>query len=367
MPSNGVEQADQPKEETLYGRCTKGQKILAEILAETVYDCSLGGFLRHLTEEDGHEKLDKETTEAILSGEISEDEAYALIEEEKSVADITGDSTAAVADGGSATQPENYSAQITTAELEQTGRELSWDELREIVSDPQDGGVWSDTLKIHPDRVPENAFTRRQKPATRILVAMARSKAETFGDVLPSDELADLIDTYCLHLTDRANQDRGKAHIRRTYHELVEQHLWEHPNPTVNTYYTTEDRYHEAIETTIQEDIQPELVDDTPVIFNKRAWSTASDTELDKIEWHDDVGDHLEAAATARTIANQIDHATLVGMDFQLDDDAQDACHHFMLLEKRFTHAYEETVPEQDRKDIETHFVSDGVLTKLDR
>jgi len=364
MPGDGVAQPhDQPKDETLTAYCTPGQKNLAHALAEEVYNSSIGGLIRHLLEEAGHDQFDDEVVQTILSGDVTEDEAIALVKDEVSVEDINELPASAVADGGNATQPSNYSAQLTTAELKQTGRELSWDELRTIVADPEDGGRWSETLEIHPDRVPETAFKRRQKPVARVLTAMAR--AESYNGLLPADDLTDLIDTYCLHLTDRLNEERGKDYIRRTYRQNVEEYLWEHPNPSVNTYYTNEDRYLTAVDATIQEDINPALVEDTPAIFNQSAWEQAADRDVATVEWRDDLGDYIEFAATASAIGNEIDKDELAEMDFEQQEEANDAAHHFVQLWTAFLEDYREKVPKQERERVESHHVTDAALERL--
>ena len=63
--------------------------------------------------------------------------------------------------------------------------------------------------------------------------------------------LEDLVDEYCLHLTNRITadeQERGKAHIRETYTELVTAHLYENPSPTAQSYYRSEKRLEERLQ-----------------------------------------------------------------------------------------------------------------------
>ncbi|WP_433634017.1 hypothetical protein [Halomicrococcus sp. NG-SE-24] len=148
-------------------------------------------------------------------------------------------------------EPDSYYLTVTPDDLAEPGPELDWETLRDAVENPEDGGYWNDTLEIHESRVGEDVLKASHRPAARILSGLARSQAYENG-VVPRETIDDLVDTYCLHLTNRvadAEQERGKEHIRETYTDLITDQLYENPSPTADSYYCSTDTLQTRLQT----------------------------------------------------------------------------------------------------------------------
>ncbi|WP_433632919.1 hypothetical protein [Halomicrococcus sp. NG-SE-24] len=203
--------------------------------------------------------------------------------------------------------------------------ELDWATLRDAVKNPGDGGYWNDALEIHESRVSEETLKTSHRPAARILTGLARSQAYENG-VVPRETIDELVDTYCLHLTDRvadAEQERGKEYIRETYTNLVTDQLYENPSPTADSYYCSKD----ALQTRLQAELDTAqtVAERADTITDFDAWkqtteeTDAADDELHK-KWRRDlvrwVEDIVRAKHAGRTYVTElrsreytIDHA----------------------------------------------------------
>lgn len=176
-------------------------------------DCSQGAVLRELVDDAFAEQFDDldptyieqsrvsiEDLRALANDEITVDELNLEFESDKSIGEY---------------EPDSYYLTVTPEDLAEPGPELDWATLRDAVKNPEDGGYWNDDLEIHPSRVSENTLKASHRPAARILTGLARSEAYENG-VIPEDTITELVDTYCLHLTNRvadAEQERDKEHI----------------------------------------------------------------------------------------------------------------------------------------------------------
>ncbi|MFH5802182.1 hypothetical protein [Haladaptatus sp. CMAA 1911] len=211
-------------------------------------DCSQGALLRSLIEETYTEAFDDLNPQHIEQGRVSVEDLQALANDELTVDEL--DLETNTTDSVTEYEPNSYYLTVTPDDLAEPGPELDWETLRNAVTNPEDGGYWHDDLEIHESRIGEETLKASHRPTARILTALARSKATENG-ILPRPMIEDLIDEYCLHLTNRITadeQERGKAHIRETYTELVAAHLYENPAPTAESYYRSKNRLEERLQ-----------------------------------------------------------------------------------------------------------------------
>ena len=148
-------------------------------------------------------------------------------------------------------KPDSCYLTVTPEDLAEPGPELDWETLWDAVTNPEDGGYWNDDLEIHESHVGEDTLKASHRPAARILTGLARSQAYENG-VVPRETIDELVDTYCLHLTNRvadAEQERGEEHIRETYTDLVTDQLYENPSPTADSYYCSKDALQMRLQT----------------------------------------------------------------------------------------------------------------------
>lgn len=298
----------------IFARCTSDQKAKLDLLGD-YYESSNAGVVRHLIDEAFHDRFDSIDPELAHESDLSTSEILDLVQNDN----IDEDSVhaelqrATNEDETSDDTPRNYSTTLVPAELERSGPELDWDELREAVQNPEDGGFWSDDLEIHPDRLGDNTLRANHRAAGRILASVARaySRKKYNGEgIIREDDLEDLVDTYCLHLTTRFDRESGKEYVRETYLNLLKQHLWSHPKPEKGLYYLSEDRYEFAVSS---------FVSDIKTLLGPERW-TRDDDQTDR----DLAIDNFRTIAMARRVANEFSEDTLANADDDLADAAED-------------------------------------------
>ncbi|WP_129113865.1 hypothetical protein [Halegenticoccus tardaugens] len=296
----------------------------------------------------------------VAEGRVSAADLQALAQDEFTVDDLElgndGDYEPTDRD------PARYSTPVTPDQLASPGAKLTWQTLRDAVADPVAGGLWSDELVIHPDRVGARTLRQRHVPASRILAGLARSQA--VNGVVRAETLDELVETYAMHLTNRMDDTRGREHIRTEYGRILRTQLWADPRPTSDLYYTSEERYLTALAVVCDEATEV-LRETTPAIFDRRVWAEATDTQKSEREWHADVGWVLNAVATARQIVDDVAARTLRQLEITVDEDAKDPCHHFTRLAVSVVKAYRSTVDPVDRQRIEAHHIADKTRTHL--
>jgi hypothetical protein len=246
-----------------------------EVLA-VLNDCSQGALLRSLVEEAFTEEFDDLDPAYIERDRVSVEDLQALANGELTADDL--DLTTDTTDSIGEYEPDSYYLTVTPDDLAEPGPELDWETLRDAVENPEDGGYWNDDLEIHDSRVGEETLRASHQPAARILTALARSKATKNG-IVPRAIIEDLIDEYCLHLTNRVTddeQERGKAHIRETYSELVTAHLYENPSPTAESYYRSKKRLEERLQ--VEVDTSQTVREHADMITDIDAWKTRQET-----------------------------------------------------------------------------------------
>lgn len=204
-----------------------------------INDCSQGALLRSLVDEAFTEQFDDLDPAHIEQGRVSVEDLQALANDELTVDELELDTDAT--EPVTEHEPDSYYLTVTPNDLAEPGPALDWEILRNAVENPEDGGYWNDDLEIHESRVADTTLKASHRPAARILTGLTRSKAYENG-IVPQATIDELVDGYCLHLTNRVTddeQERGKEHIRETYTTLVADHLYENPSPTAESYYCT--------------------------------------------------------------------------------------------------------------------------------
>lgn len=375
MGTNGYDGTDdQPKNEKLMFRGTAEDKATLEVLADHVFDCSQSAVLRKLIRDAKHEILDGVDPQAIQDGDVTLSELDDLVNGDASGDEIQPDTDTgtgqAVADGGSVPAPSSYTANLTPAQLAKSGPELSWNELREYVADPEDGGLWSDSLEIHPDRVGETTLKQSHKTTTRILAAICRSEAYSGvlqGDTDNSDtDLNVILDTYVSDLHSRLDSTAGKDYFRETYRELLEDNfLYPLPMPDKDAYYVTQARARKGLETTIEESIDA-LDHEFADRVDEQQWRQNYEVEGgdSHLAWCNVVADELrECVAPLRVI-----HSTgLAEVADTLDypDEYQHISHYLANIVSDALDQYRKDVSADDRRTIEEEILADSVVDAL--
>jgi hypothetical protein len=295
-----------------------------------------------------------------IEGRVSEGDLRALAQGDLSVDDLELDEE----DTHDPTDrdPAHYSAPITPDQLASEGAECSYDTLREVAGDLLDGGYWNEEFEVHPSRVGETTLRQNHKIASRVLAGMVRSQM-TDG-VVSGEVLDEFVETHCLHLTTRMDEDRGEQYIREKYGDLIRSHFWRHPHPEKNVYFASKARYLTAAQRIIDE-LHGPLRDDIPAIFTHTTWEQANETELSEQEWHADLGELLNSVVAARRMVLDLQEADFATLEIEMVDDAKDGCHHLTLLAKRAYEAYHQQVSSYHRSRVEAHHVADDVGESL--
>ena len=279
-------------------------------------DCSQGALLRSFVEEAYTEAFDDLDPAHIEQNQVSVNDLQALANDEITVDDLelTTDTSEPVTEY----EPNSYYLTVTPDDLAEPGPELDWGTLRDAVENPEDGGYWNDELEIHESRVGETTLKASHRPAARILTGLARSKAYENG-IVPHDMIVDLVDEYCLHLTNRLTddeQERGKAHIRETYTNLIATLLYENPSPVANSYYATKTNLHSRLQAEI--DMAHRVADRAETVTEFDAWQQTQDSVTDdenlRQQWYSELTMWLEDIArtkhAGRTYVTELQRGT---------------------------------------------------------
>lgn len=175
-------------------------------------------------------------------------------------------------DGGTMISPGSYSMTLGPNELRQSGPELTWEKLKDAVSDD---GHWSDKFVIHPDRVPTDELKSSHKHTTRIIVAMLRHEATANGFVTEG-MVDDMIDKYLVPVCNRADDHAAREYIHETYRPLIEDHPYETPAPNTQGYFTTEAGQVDAAEATLEDRLDiPKHIDRAEDVLGVDRWHQA--------------------------------------------------------------------------------------------
>ncbi|WP_433631207.1 hypothetical protein [Halomicrococcus sp. NG-SE-24] len=288
-----------------------------------VNDCSQGAVLRKLVDDAFTEQFDNLDPAHIEQGHVSVDDLRALANGETTVDEL--DLQAKTSEPVDGYDADSYYLTVTPDDLAEPGPELDWATLRDAVKNPEDGGYWNDDLEIHESRVGENTLKASHRPAARILTGLARSQAYENG-VIPQMTVDDLVDTYCLHLTDRvadAEQERGKEHIRETYTSLVTDQLYENPSPTADSYYCSTDHLQTRLQTEI--DTAQSVAERAGTITDFYTWKSTDDADEDdetnnlREEWQRELARWLTDIARAKH-AGRTYGTELRRGDYEIDD-----------------------------------------------
>ncbi len=360
-------------------RTNSEEKAMAEAAAE-YYGCSQAEAGRQLYEAwfqntfgdvdpelVADTNLDAEDLQNLAAKDLSEDELHAELRRH-------------AASDDSDTTPTSYTATVVPAELERSGPELDYEDLREAVQDPEDGGYWSDNLEIHPDRVGNTTLRANHLVTSRVLAAMARSCANE--GVFHEDPLTDLVQQYCLHLTDRFNADRGKQYIIETYKNNVKRLLWTHPRPSSKTLFTSKESYYSALPG-LMNDCETTLNGFADIILQREECLetdlagplTASLAEVEDLEdWYVIVGEALEFVATTRNIISGItdpdqflEQAGDDAFDFGVRPEVDGPFGELAKSQKEFMNLYETNLHVHVQEKIEENHVSPEVQNMLSR
>lgn len=234
----------QSRTELAKGNVTPEVKQQLKVLAADKYECSQSAAIQEIIQAEYHQtygdldtqtiqedRIDDETLEAVKTGEVDPAELDDAVRS-------NGGETQRVAasDGGVEPHPESYHPTVGPDELQEPGRELTWDELKDAVADER----WSEDLVIHPERVPDDELRQRHKPTSRVLAAIARAWNAT--DMVSGDDLDDIIERYLSHQHDRFDHEEGMAYLNETYRPKITAHLWASPKVDSEIYYTTKRR-----------------------------------------------------------------------------------------------------------------------------
>lgn len=365
--------------ENIFARCGEDHKAKLDLLADH-YQSSEAAVVRELIEDAFHDRFDNIDPALAHRSSLSTSEILDLVNND----DIDYDSIHAElrrntnTDNNVDETPRDYSVTLVPAELERSGPELDWDELRKAVQNPEDGGFWSSDLRIHPDRVGDETLRANHTVTSRVLAAMVRSIAN--DAMYHESKLTDLVEQYCLHLTDRFNAERGQKYIIETYENNVKRLLWTHPRPSRGTLFTAEQRYYQALPSLIN-DYELALNNYAPVIIKTdKCLKTdqvlpmleMSPDEVDSIdEWKSTVGEAMELVVAARNIVYEADEDTLSDhveedeFEFTVRPEAEHELAHLVQTQKQFMKNYEDHIEAGRRKKILENNVSADAKEEL--
>ena len=302
---------------------------------------------------------------ALLEGEVGTDTIDQLVNGSLSAADLSGDVPRIDTDAGAAVEPPTTPASpptpggttddaptcydpISPADIGRVGRQLSWEELKAAVAADR---YWSDTLEIHPDRVGKATLKRRKKPATRVIVAMARSIAE--NGHIDHEALDDLIVDHLLHTHQRAEDHEGRRYLLDTYRPLVADHLYQ--DPEGQGFLTSYSACNDAVTETLGIALDRVSVE-METLLDVRAWErehVPEDMDANvKRMWYQSVGDWLEHVAKIHRTATT--HAEIVlGLGMDYPDEYDNQLKYLCRLAMSLFEAYHQAVSARDRQRIE--------------
>ena len=299
-------------------RVDSERKAKLEALAADYGDCSQSAIIRQHIDEHYHTVFGELDPEALASGHITDEQIRQITTgtDPETVVDEaylnTSQNEASEAnpvdtDGGATPTPNNYSMTLGPAELQQSGPELSWSQLRKSV---RNDTHWSDELVIHPDRVPTDELKSSHKYTTRIIAAILRHRATDY-DLVPDATITETIDEYLLSLHDRLDEHAGRQYIHETYRPLIEDHLYGSPSPDSKAFFTTEAAQIDAAEAILERRLEvPDYVDTPEDILNVDRWhrslniETKTDESIDN--WLDDVATLMESVAALKSVVTTV-------------------------------------------------------------
>ena len=247
------------------------------LLAER-YDCSDSTAIHKALKIARQSTIGDVDAGKALEGQVSSDEVDALFAGELTADDLDDDvrldesstESDVAADGGTVSRNASYQTTMPASEWAQAGPKQTWDDIRDAVQTHW-GDEPGDEFEVHPSRIPlapdyedykrgrvDNCVRPNRWVVPRLIVAMARSKADDDGSIANSD-VYHLLDEHCSHLS-----KRGRKHVFRTYlfgehsdwdddDECVADLLHETPDTALADvkapprYYTTAASYADAI------------------------------------------------------------------------------------------------------------------------
>lgn len=359
-------------------RGAEDEKAMLEVLADEVYGSSQSSVVRTLVRETFHAHFGDVDPDALLTRAVDPD---ALLDGDLSADDLDADhrldseteaeTTAVASDGGAVRSPESYQATLSPTELARSGPELSWDELSEVVADPEDGGRWSDTLKIHPDRVPEDGLKQNRRVTTRILTGICRS--ESLSGILKQNSTKDtglngILETYVAGMHNRLDSTAGKNYFVETYRDLLEEnYLYPIPKTEKDAYYVSEARAQEGLQTIIEDsvtEIEAEF-DDT---FDRDRWNATHEVERGRDArraWQNAVADYLREVIAPLRVIHQGRLAEVAdGLGVTPDDYRHVSLYLAQTVEDALDR-YQKMVPADDRRVIEEQLLDDDLVDTL--
>jgi len=298
-------------------RVDSERKAKLEALAHDYGDCSQSAVIRQHIDEHYHTVFGELDPEALASGHITNEQIRQITtgtaskdvvdESHLSTEDEAQPTNPVDTDGGATPTPNNYSMTLGPAELEQSGPELSWSQLRKSV---RDDTHWSDNLVIHPNRVPTDELKSSHKYTPRIIAAILRHKATDY-DLVPDSTITDTIDEYLLSLHDRVDEHDGREYIHETYRPLIEDHLYASPSPDSQAFFTTEAAQIDAAEAILERRLEvPDYVDTPEDVLDVERWHRCLNIEAKTDEsidhWLDDVAGLMESIATLKSVVTTV-------------------------------------------------------------
>lgn len=246
-------------------------EALADLLFETSQSATIGELVDNTYERTFGDldvgallenRIDPDTIQALADGTLTADE---LDLDDDVRSDTTAVATAP--DGGAKPHPTSYSPTQPGVELRQSGRQLSWDELREAVADER----WSEAVEIHSDRVGRETLRANHKITGRVLVAIARHENDRFVE---TDDLRKLAHRYVTHLTKRFDKEEGVEYVVDTYVDVatsLDDGLFRFPNPGAEVFFTDKADWRERLIDVFDASLESLTVDITSYKDNIRA------------------------------------------------------------------------------------------------
>ena len=335
-------------------RVDSDRKAKLEALAADYGDCSQSAIIRQQIDEHYHQVFGELDPEALASGHITDeqigqlttgsspedvvDEAYLSTPENEAQQTNPVDT-----DGGAVPTPNNYSMTLGSAELEQSGPELSWSRLRKSV---QNDTHWSDDLAIHPDRVPTDELKSSHKYTPRIIAAILRHKATDY-DLVPDLTITETIDEYLCSLHDRVDEHAGRQYIHETYRPLIEDHLYASPSPDSKAYFITESAQTDAAEAILERRLEvPDYVDTPEDILNVDRWHRSLNIEAKTDEsidhWLDDVATLMQSVAALKSVVTTVTQTHRIPATYP--DSYTDLGQYLISLKNAYCREYLRTV-----------------------
>lgn len=365
-------------------RCSDEEYAKLEALAAKKFDCSMAEAARTSWTELFFRAFGDLDADALLDGRIDDADVEALNEGDlthedfsEDVRDVDGDQPdlTVSADGGVKPSPNSYQATYGPQDVANSGPELPWNKLSDTVD-----LYWSDTLEVHPDRVPTapsesqlksgdpNRLKQVNRVTPKVIAGMCRSVAT--NEVVPGDTLTTFIDDYLSHLNRRKDQAAGREHLHANYRERVGEYLYAHPDPAKDVFYTSESKLAEIVDDAVREPFGTHT-ESHPDVFNFDRWcrAVASNDARDgtREEWHADLGRWVERVAMLQTVrlGEQYQNLTAESTLDLSETDYNDVNHYLTRLVVSLCDEYRRTVNTTDRETVQAEYVCDEAISVL--